>query len=79
MHFSSSFKPKGDAKMIEYEGEKVGVQQIVKEMRADMDDARDQGISFNPVLWLRYQSPNLTDKEFRHVIETFFQKGGFYE
>lgn len=65
--------------MIEHDGKEAGVEKIVTEMRADMADARDLGISYNPVLWLRHQSPDLTDTEFRKVIEAFFEKGGFYE
>lgn len=60
--------------MIQYDGEKVSVIHFVKELIADEEDFKDIDLRFDPCKFIKKESPNITDSEFRKVIEEYCKR-----
>lgn len=60
--------------MIQYDGKTVSVDRFVKELVADEFDFIDLGLRFDPCKFIKKESPNITDSEFRKVIEEYCKR-----
>jgi hypothetical protein len=59
--------------MIRYDGKEVSVDRLVEELIADEQDFQDFNLRFDPIKFIQKESPDITDSEFRQVIEKYYK------